>query len=63
MPNEANKLHTHMNSLVAIAIALYSAFTKGREIVACFLVFQDIGEPLIVTKYPVDDLLDSGHAL
>ena len=40
----------------------YSVSADERETVACFLVFHEIGAPPRVTKYPVKDLLVTGHA-
>ena len=61
-PKEAKKILNHTNSLVAITIDLYYALAEDLKTVACFSVFQEIGDSPSYTKYPVKDLLDSGHA-
>ena len=47
---------------MATAIALYSTSVEDLDTVAYFLVFQEMGDPLSVTKYPVNDRLDSAQA-
>jgi len=61
-PNEARKSLTHTSSLTADVRERYSASADDRETVVCFLVFQDIGEPPSLIKYPVRDRREIGHA-
>ena len=61
-PRQVSKDLIYISSLVATAMALYSTSDDDVDTVACFLGFQDIGDPSSVTKYPVNDLLESGHA-
>ena len=60
-PNEASKARNQTSSLVVITIDLYSTSAEDRVTVACFLIFQEIGEAPSCIKYPVKDLLESGH--
>ena len=50
MPREAKNERIQMSSLVANAMARYSASTEERETVACFLLRHEIGEPPKVIK-------------
>ncbi len=43
-------------------MALYSACTEDRDIVVCFLVFQEMGLPPKVMKYSMMDRRVMGHA-
>jgi len=52
----------HIDSQVTVAIVPYSTFAEDLDTVLCFVVFQDISDPPMVTKYPIKDLLVSGHA-
>ena len=38
-------------------MALYSALAEERDVVVCFLVREDIGDPLNVIKYPIRNFL------
>jgi hypothetical protein len=52
-----------MNSVVAFAIALYSAYVEDLEMVGCFLKLLDkIFEPR-KTQYLDVDLWSSGHPI
>jgi len=51
-----------MSALVTMAIARYLAFVDKRHIVAYFLVFQEIGDPLRVTNHPFNECHLRGHA-
>ena len=59
---EESRLHIHINSLVAIAIALCFASANDQDIVAYFLVYQETGARPRVIKYHVKDFLESGYA-
>jgi len=59
---EAKNDLIHSKSLVTVAMALYSASAEERDIVVCFLVLQDIGDPPNEIKHPVRDFLVRGHA-
>ena len=52
----ARKDFIHINSLVTVAVARYSASAEERETKACFFVFQDIGELPRVTRKPIKDV-------
>ena len=50
-----------MSSLLAKAMARYSASTDDLETVVCFFVFQAIGAVPSVIKYPEMECLVMGH--
>ena len=49
------------NSPTTFLSDLYLASADDNEIVSCFLDFQLIGLSPSKTKYPLTDLLESGH--
>jgi len=61
-PIAAKEALIQMSSLVAVAMALYSASAEERETIPCFLVFQATGDPPRVTRHPVGERLVMGHA-
>jgi len=58
MRKDARNVHTHTSSLVATAMALYSASTDGGDAVACFFVRHDMGEWPSLTKWALKDRLE-----
>jgi len=62
IPKEAKKDLIHISSLVTVAIARYLASVEYLDTVVRFFIFQETGDPPIVTKYPVKDHLVSGQA-
>jgi hypothetical protein len=61
MHNSLSKVWIHINSAVALAMALYSALVLDRETVGCFFADQEIRfEPRKIAKPPVD-FLSSEH--
>jgi len=61
-PRAARKALIHINSLFTVGMARYSASADDLDTVLCLFVLQDTGDPPIVTKYLVSDLLVRGHA-
>ena len=55
MPKDARNDFNQTNTLLAAAMDRYSASAEDMEAVVCFFVFQEIGEPPSVTKYPVKE--------
>jgi len=55
------EVHSQTNSLVVTAIDLCSALAEDLETIACFLVFQEMGEPPKSMKYPIKDRHESRH--
>ena len=58
----AKKVLIQIISLVAVAMALYSASVEDRETVPYFFVFQAMAEPPRVIKDPVSERLVNGQA-
>ena len=49
------------NSAVTALMDLYSASAEERATVGCFFYFHEIGQPPIMIKNPLIDLLVQGH--
>ena len=60
MPIVAKKVLIQIISLVAMAMALYSASTEDWETIPWFFVFQAMGEPPRVIRNPVSEHLVNG---
>ena len=56
-----SSLSSHTTSPTTCLMALYSASAEDNDTVGCFLDFQLIGLSPSKTKYPLTDLLESGH--
>ena len=61
IPKFANSCCNQMSSLVVVTMALYSASIELRDMVVCFLDFQEIKESPKNTQNPVVNFLESGH--